>query len=496
MRQRFEQQTSLGILPINEVKFTPRSLKSRDELVPVLLALQHLYVTPELNEAVFTLLEEKVCGGKKKTGRKGMDLWHILVLAVVRHTLGTNWDRLEHIANNDLLTRKILGVYVEKFGIEEQDFCYQTIVDNVSLIDEELLIGINEQVVKHGHDLLKKKEEEALRLKTDSFVLKTDVHFPTDLNLLWDSGRKCLDMVEKLRERHPVNGMRKIKYIRKEFKSLFRSTSQQVFKGRKEEKKKQAVKAYLDMARELQGRFEVILETCFSVDIKTMAIIAALRMYNGYLVKFIDQTDRRLLKGESIPASEKIYSIFEEHTEWISKGKLGQKVELGHLVLLTTDQHHFIVDYRVMEKEKDAPQVNALLERIGKMFPAKAIYSHSFDKGFYSSDNYTALEQAGTAHIILPKRGKLNKAEKEREHTPEFKALRNQHSAVESNINMLGHHGMDRCPDEGIAHYKRYVGLSVLAYNLHILGNHLLAAKIKKETAITDRKQRPFKQAA
>jgi hypothetical protein len=56
-----------------------------------------------------------------------------------------------------LLTRKILGVYVDKFGIEEQEFNYQTIVDNVSLIDEELLIKINELVVKHGHDLLKKK---------------------------------------------------------------------------------------------------------------------------------------------------------------------------------------------------------------------------------------------------------------------------------------------------------------------------------------------------
>ncbi len=290
--------------------------------------------------------------------------------------------------------------------------------------------------------------------------------------------------------------MRKIKYIRKEFKSLFRSTSQQVFKGRNEDKKKQAVNAYLDKARELQGRFETIIETPFGSDIKTVALITALQVYNTYLKKFIGQVDRRLLKGETIPASEKIYSIFEEHTEWISKGKLGQQVELGHLVLITTDQYHFIVDYKVMEKEKDAPQVNTLIERIKTTFPATAIYSHSFDKGFYSKDNYAALEKSGTERVIMPKRGKLNKAEKEREHTPEFKALRNQHSAVESNINMLGHHGMDRCPDEGIAHYKRYFGLSVLAYNLHILGNLLMAAERKKADAKTDSKQRPLKQAA
>ena len=111
MRQRFEQQISLGSELISDVKFP---LRSRDELPPVLKALQYIYITPEMNEKVFSLLENKVCKGKKKTGRPGMDLWHILVLAVVRHTLDTNWDRLEHLANYDLLTREILGIHITK----------------------------------------------------------------------------------------------------------------------------------------------------------------------------------------------------------------------------------------------------------------------------------------------------------------------------------------------------------------------------------------------
>src|SRR3972149_10385833 len=149
MRQRFEQQTTMGITPIPEVKFP---LRSRDELPPVLKALQYIFVTPELNEKVFSLLEKKVCAGKKKTGRTGMDLWHILVLAVVRHTLDTNWDRLEHIANNDLLTREIMGIQSIIFGIEKKEFPYQTIVDNVSLIDENLLVQINQKVVVRDHN--------------------------------------------------------------------------------------------------------------------------------------------------------------------------------------------------------------------------------------------------------------------------------------------------------------------------------------------------------
>jgi IS5 family transposase len=168
MRHRFEQQTTLGITPINDVKFP---LRSRDELPPVLMALQHIFITPDLNEKVFILLEKKVLKGKKKTGRKGMDLWHILVLAVIRHTLDTNWDRLEDMANYHKLLRQVLGVHVEKFGIEERAFAYQTIVDNVSMIDDELLHQINLLVVEHGHNLLKKK------MKNKAFSLKQTVMF-------------------------------------------------------------------------------------------------------------------------------------------------------------------------------------------------------------------------------------------------------------------------------------------------------------------------------
>ncbi len=157
MRKRFEQQSALGILPVAEVKI---NTKSRDEMPPVLVALQQIFVTAELNEKIFLLLEEKINNSKKKTGRPGMDLWHILVLAIAGHALNTNWDRMEYLANNDKTLRKIMGVHVEKFGIEEIEFPYQTIADNVSLIDEDMLYKINDTVVAYGQKLFKKKEEQ------------------------------------------------------------------------------------------------------------------------------------------------------------------------------------------------------------------------------------------------------------------------------------------------------------------------------------------------
>jgi IS5 family transposase len=500
MRHRFQQQTTLGITPISEVKFP---LRSRDELPPVLMGLQHIFITPELNEKVFSLLEKKIVQGKKKTGRTGMDLWHILVLAVVRHTLDTNWDRLEDLANYHKLLRQILGVHVEKFGTEGMEFAYQTIVDNVSLIDDDLLHQINLIVVEHGHHLLKKKDEEtSLHLKTDSYVLETNVHFPTDLNLLWDSLRKGFDTVEKLMEISDVKGWRKIKYLYSNTKSLFRKASQQVFRsnGKNEKQKCLAVKNYLQQSTMLQQRFEALIRTPpVGLNIKTiLLLVELLQQYNDFAKKFTDQIERRLLKGEKIPAEEKIYSIFEEHTEWITKGKLNKKVELGHLLLITTDQYQLIVDYKIMEDEKDATQVEPLKERIQRNYSGKTINSHSFDKGFYSKLNLDTLQQNYTAQAVLPKRGKLNKEDKEREHTKTFKQLRKAHSAIESNINMLEHHGLNRCMDKGLHGYKRNVGLSVLAYNLHIIGNHLIAReKQKEEKSLQDKlRYRQKKQAS
>ena len=487
MRQRFEQQMNLRTVAISDVKFP---LKSRDELPPVLMALQYIFVAADLNQKVFDLLESKICSGKKKTGRKGMDLWHILVLAVVRHTCSTNWDTLETWANHHELVRKVMGVHATAFIEDEKiEFNYQSILDNVSLIDEALLYEINQLVVDTGHKVFKKKDDELFALKTDSYVLETNVHFPTDLNLLWDSVRKCLDVVEQLRQISNVRGWRKLKVLRKNFKSLFRATSQQVFKGRDEKQKKEFVKRYIQQARLLEQRVAELIKTPpqASKPKQLLEIITSLDHYKNYVTKFTDQIERRLIKGEVIPAEEKVYSIFEEHTEWINKGKLNKKVELGHLVLITTDQYQFIVDYQIMEKQKDPSQVKGICQRIKKNFPDKKIKSHSFDKGFWSKENLQTLQEASLQYAVLPKRGRTNKEDKERESEPEFKKLRNAHSAVESNINMLEHHGLDRCMDKGLKGYKRNVGLSTLAYNLHILGNGLkeveLKVQAKKEKA-------------
>ena len=183
-----------------------------------------------------------------------------------------------------------------------------------------------------------------------------------------------------------LKGWRKIKGLRSATKSLFRQASQQVFRsnGKNKEQKRACVKSYLQQSKSLQQRFDELIKTppTGSAVLVILAHIMALERYNNFAKKFTDQIERRLLQGETIAASEKVYSIFEEHTEWITKGKFNKKVELGHLLLITTDQYQLIVDYKIMEGEKDAAQIAPLKERIQHNYPDKKINSHSFDKGF------------------------------------------------------------------------------------------------------------------
>lgn len=480
MRQRFEQQFSLGVLPISEVKIR---IKSRDEMPPLLVALQKLFVTPELNEAVFTILEETICKNKK-TGRQGMDLWHVLVLSVVRHECNTNWDKLHYFANNDMTMRSIMGLRNNDFGDGFHEFEYQNILDNVSLLDAETIDKINTVVVNYGVKLLKKKDEEVLHLKTDSFVVETNIHSPTDLNLLNDSVRKALKRITKLIAKKKISGegWRKIQSRINTFKSLLRATSWAVFNGKKEEYKKIRVKEYLAKATGIETKIKQVLAVYSDEE---------LIKYCSYIALFINQIDRRLLKNEVIPAGEKVYSIFEEHTEWINKGK--RNPELGNMVMITTNQHQLMMDYKIMFKEKDASQIVPLIERLQSNYPNETIESLSTDKGFYSKTNFESCVAAGIKKTIMPKKGKCNKEEYAREHEEAFIKLRHKHSAVESNINMLEHHGLNRCMDKGKANFERCISLSVLAYNLHIIGNELvrqMKTKEKKE------RQKSFKKAA
>jgi IS5 family transposase len=226
----------------------------------------------------------------------------------------------------------------------------------VILLTPEILDRINEVVVQAGQSLVKKKEDEKLRGRCDSFVVETNVHYPTDINLLYDAMRKAITLVATLCTMSSLVGWRQSSHNLKKIKQLFRKAQQLKRSTSKVPEKKQkreqliieAHQAYIDNANDFSKRIRNTIGTFDSSDFEVRAIIAEIKMYLGHADRQRDQIYRRVVKGETIPHDEKVFSIFQEHTEWISKGKAGVPVELGLKVCVVEDQYGFILNHRVI----------------------------------------------------------------------------------------------------------------------------------------------------
>jgi hypothetical protein len=419
-----------------------------------------------------------------------MDLWQIFVLSQVRLCIGASYERLTHLANYDHLIRQIMGIEKEPF-FERTTYEYQNIYDNVSLLDDETVGQLNEVIIAFGHDIFKKKEGAALRLKTDSYVVESNVHFPTDYNLLWDCARKCMDGISKFVDKYgEIKGWRKMGDWRLQMKGLMREVGRASASGgkNKEKRLKKAATEYLHKANILANKIEASTKSLPKEDTVDLAVSLAIASYLELMRKHIDLVHRRIIKGETIPHEEKMFSVFEEYTELIKKGKTRPNVELGKKLAITTDQYNLIIDYQILDKEQDRQMVEKLAERVLERYDVK---SWSFDKGYWTKENKELLSK-DVEKVILPKLGKRNKQEEQEESSRQYKKLKNKHSAIESNINELENRGLDRCPDRTLEHYKRYIALGVAAYNLKKIGKQLL----ENERIEQNKKQPIRKQAA
>ena len=476
MRQRFDLQLKIGQTPIGEIQINPKSKNALDQLI---VALKEIYCNGEYNEKIFSIIERHLPSVDRGNGRPGMNLWTVFVLAQVRLCMGYSYDILHNQANNHRLLRQLLGI-VEEFGIEPFIFEYQNIYDNVSKLSDAMLVEINDVIVEFGHkEVFKKKESTALRLKTDSFVVESNVHFPTDYNLLWDCARKCLDIVFDFIEKYPqIIGWRKMSNWRSELKRLMRSVGRISGGGgkNKEDKLQKAVNLYLVKCKLLQSKLVLEKEKFPVNDVQDLAKHCVLDEYIRLLIKHIDLVERRILKGETIPHEEKMMSIFETYTEWIVKGKFRPSVELGKKVSITTDQFGLILLHKIMNNEQDRDIVIEIADKLLNKY--SFIASMSFDKGHWSKENKALLDLV-IPTVVLPKLGKCNAEEKQLEDSNLFKRLKNKHSAIESNINELEHRGLDRCPDRGYLHFANYVAMSICAYNLKKIGKKILENRLQ-----------------
>ena len=402
-----------------------------------------------------------------------MSLWAVLVLGVMRLGLNCDYDRVMELANEHRTLREMLG-----HGLLDEDKRYglQTIKDNVSKLTPEILDLINWVVVSKGHELLG-QDGVPLRGRCDSSVVKTDVHYPTDMNLLMDAMRKILSNCGKANAVFAeVDGWRQHEHLYQGLRNLYnkarklkKSTSKNAAKIQARwEEIYQAFQALLDRCNRLLKRVGDTLMQLRAIPDPAAGVFAEeIEFFHAHAERQIDQIHRRVIDDEVIPHGEKVFSLFEEHTEWIVKGKAGVPVELGLRVCVLEDQMGFILHHKVMQQQTDDKITVDMIREAQARYPL--LHACSFDKGFYTPDNRERLELL-LEQVTLPKKGKWSEADRARESEEEFIAARKQHSAVESAINAMQVHGLDRCPDHGIKGFERYVALSVLGRNLIKIG--------------------------
>lgn len=478
MRKVIDLQMEFWKTDIANIEF---DLESRDEIPKLLLGLQYIYTTASIRSKVSEILKQIVPKKSQETGRPGMDLWKILVLGSLRLNCNWDYDKVHEMANNHHKLRQMLGHRETDF---ESNYALQTIRDNIALLTPSILDEINQVVVKAGHCLITTKKDHKLRGSCDSFVVETDVHYPTDTNLLFDAMRKMISLLAIICSELGITAWRQSHHNIKKIKGLLRGLQGLKHSTSKDDAKKQQREQfivsehqnYIDVCQGFVLRAKETIQILRELGITSLSQdlrLGRVEHYIGHAERQIDQIRRRVVLDEKIPHEEKVFSIFQPHTEWISKGKAGVPQELGLSVCVLKDQYGFILHHQVLEQQTDEKVAVAMVQGAKDRF--KNLAGCSFDKGFYSPQNKSQLANI-LDYVILPKKGRLSAKDKEVEQSEEFVESRRSHSAVESSINALENHGLDRCLDHGLHGFKRYVAIAVLARNIQMLG-HLIQQK-------------------
>jgi transposase, IS5 family len=472
----------LDCLPISEVKL---NLNCRDEIIPILRALQQLYGDAELRRELLGLVAKDVNKStSRKRGRRGLNYWEITVLAAARLGCNLDYDKLQDLAENHRSLRNIMGI--GDWQAEEVDFDWRRLEDNLNKLRPETLKRVNDLIVKAGHELEPKAIES---VRGDTFVVETNIHYPTESTLIGDGLQKVVEVAAALAAENSLGGWRQQDHLLKNVRQLVHEIGRGArAKGQGTDRLKPGYKKLLALAKDLLARARQLLQAvAFAVD-KPALSLAELKntlvpatpegQLSHYVIlteKVCDNARRRVLQGETLGNDEKIFSIFEPHTELIKRGKVPSPIQFGHNVLVVEDAVGFVVDYRVVANGVlDQDLVVPVMRKLQERFDGK-IKSASFDRAFHTADNQKELAEIVRTPCIACK-GQEKGRQQQKEATVAFRKARQNHPGVESAIGALqAGNGLQRCRDHGKRGYERYVALGILGRNLQTLGKLLLA---------------------
>lgn len=453
-------------------KFFERIFILAVEMDPILAQIDGLLE----DEALYQLIRSDLAKrfpNTETTGRKSTPVEVILRLLVVRRLYNWSFEETEKRVKDSLVLRWFCRLYFEPVPDDT------TLIRWAGQVQPETLAQFNQRLTGLATQL---KVTRGRKLRTDGTVVETNIQAPSDSRLLADSVRVLGRTLSRAKKMLGDQTELSKEVFRNRIRSAKKTARQaQRLMGRNKEAGKHSYQKLVRITRKTVAQVEKVLTVLKELTEKQAEVL--LETFETFLPRaeqVVQQTVRRVFQDESVPADEKIVSIFEPHTDIIRRGKVGKPVEYGHKVWLDEVEGGLISNWRVLEgNPNDKTQLEPSLEAHEAQFE-KSPDQVSADRGVYSAPNEQAAKERGIKRVVLPKPGKKSAKRQAHEKQGWFWRGRKWHGGVEGRISVLKRvFGLARCLNRGQAGYQRWVGWGIIANNLRSIGIHQATKAIK-----------------
>jgi len=390
------------------------------------------------------------------TGRQGLPAESVLRCALLKQYRQLSYQELAfHVSDSASFQAfaRLPGHLFPKKSVLQQ---------TISRIQPATWERINQCLLQ---DAKHEKVERGEKVRIDSTVTETDIHAPSDSTLLWDSVRV---MVRLLEAAQSLPGTPAIEFRNHRRRAKRRARS--ILYTRGQEKKAALYRDLINITTHTMEYLEhakMILSVTGAATLQLEAWYTEVRHYLPLIRRVIDQTQRRVFQGECVPAGEKLFSLFEPHTDIIIKGS--RDIQYGHKLNLSSGKSGLILDVVVEDgNPADAERLLPMLERHINRYGC-APKQLAVDGGYASKDNLEKAKGCGVEDVAFHKKRGL-RIEEMVKSTWVYRQLRNFRACIEAGISCLKRaYGLSRCTWKGLAHYKAFVWSAVVAHNLALL---------------------------
>lgn len=426
--------------------------------------LENMDKVLDQNPDILQCVHQDLAGGKQNTGSKGMSAERVLRCAILKQYKRYTYRELAKRLNDGIIFRWFSRFYSDPIPH------YTTLQKTIKHIRAETWSKINDVLVCFSKA---QKIETGHSIRADTTVTECNISYPVDARLLNDSIRVLSRLMDGSLEAVPELDFTFSNRTRRAKKRCY-----QIVMAKGRNAKRQRKKCYKDLIKVANEVFQSASVCCEKLskcsDFQATYYQEELDHYLTHAAVAIDQCERRVLRGEKVPASEKIVSIFEEHTDIIKRGKSQCPTEFGHKVLIASGKSGVITQCRCFRgNPSDGDMVAGILDNHKKQY-GKVPWSFSGDRRFFSADNEKLAYDSGVKRVSICKPGYRSKDRRKIEKERWFKRLQRYRAGIEGLISgLMRGYGLKRCNWKGWEAFRSYISLSVVTFNLQKIGSLL-----------------------